>query len=524
MNNSNTTQLLEEDEIDLRELFATIGRYKWSIMFLTLFITTVVAIKVYFMPKYYKSTVTIEVKLEEDQSKGVSLGGAGALLGLGGGTSTNLEKDVTLLKMFRTNEKVLDKVNNYMVRYFIKDENYKEVELEENISIDVTDIKIYDFKNYGMRIIVEPFDETEYKLFTPGRFSNTFIGKFHYSEMVQTEDFSLMVHKKAPFTKPYSIELSGTKRYVYEEIITPNLSIELDKESPFITISLIDNLPKRGEAYLKNLIEIYTQQNINDIKEDASVVMNSYDKQLKNIEKRVDLTSDRLKEYKIDNSIVQPAAQTALLVTELSRVGIQLAQNSYKKELLKNLITFVKKNNNIDAIAPSLIELHDEPTISLIKIIQAQQLTLSNLTMKYNNDNPRIVNTHSKINSLKRKVLSNLKNLQKTLNSKTKSLQKMEANYKSKIKLAPKKEQKLITFSRDYHMNAKMYSYLMQERSSTELKRDKALSRFKVIEAIYTADKAVKPKKALIVIVAFITTLLLAIFLAFFRNFMRKDN
>jgi len=62
----------------------------------------------------------------------------------------------------------------------------------------------------------------------------------------------------------------------------------------------------------------------------------------------------------------------------------------------------------------------------------------------------------------------------------------------------------------------------MQERSASELKRDKALSRFKIIEAIYTADKAVKPKKALIVIVAFITALILSIFLAFFRNFLKN--
>ena len=64
----------------------------------------------------------------------------------------------------------------------------------------------------------------------------------------------------------------------------------------------------------------------------------------------------------------------------------------------------------------------------------------------------------------------------------------------------------------------------MQERSGAQLTQDKALSRFKVIEAIYTADNPVKPKKALIVIVTFITALILSIFLAFFREFIRKDK
>jgi uncharacterized protein involved in exopolysaccharide biosynthesis len=64
----------------------------------------------------------------------------------------------------------------------------------------------------------------------------------------------------------------------------------------------------------------------------------------------------------------------------------------------------------------------------------------------------------------------------------------------------------------------------MQERSAAQLKKDKALSRFKIIESIYTADHAVKPKKALIVLVAFITALIFGIFLAFFREFMKQSK
>ncbi|WP_297483920.1 Wzz/FepE/Etk N-terminal domain-containing protein [Sulfurimonas sp.] len=45
-----------------------------------------------------------------------------------------------------------------------------------------------------------------------------------------------------------------------------------------------------------------------------------------------------------------------------------------------------------------------------------------------------------------------------------------------------------------------------------------------IIHKIYTHDKPVKPKKKLIVIVAFITGLMLSIFLAFFLEFIGKDN
>ncbi len=523
-NNQHPIQI-QKNEINLKELFATINQYKWSIIFLTLLITSIVAVKVYFMPKYYQSTVTIEVKAEEDKGAGFSFGGAEALLGLTtGGASADLDKDATLLKTFRTNEQVLDKVNAYMVRYFITDDNHKEIELDNNISIEITNIQINDFKNYGMRIIVKPLNDTQYKLLLSGLFTNTLIGIYHYSEIVKTDDFSLIIHKKSTFKHPYTVQLSGTKRYVYENIINKNLTIEADKTSPFLIISLLDTLPHRGEMYLNNLIEIYTQQSINDLKEDASIVMNSYDEQLKKVDERVQKSSDNLKNYKVANSIIEPTAQATALVTELSKVGIEIAQNNYKEELIKSLITFVQQHKNIDAIAPSLIELQDEPTIALIQIIQEQQLQLSNLYLKYKADHTTIINAQQQIVSLQNKVLSNLNNLQTTLINKTKSLKKMEQNYTQKLKSAPKQEQELISFSRDYQINEKMYTYLMQERSAAQLKRDKALSRFKIIESIYTSDQAVKPKKALIVVVAFITALILSIFLAFFREFMGQDK
>ena len=524
MNDINSKNDRELDEMSLKELFSTLKYYKWSIILLTFFITFFMAINIYLMPKYYKSSVTLEVKSESKQGGGFSLGGAGALLGLGGGSDTSLEKDITLLKTFRTNGEVLKKFKNYNIRYFVTDESYKEREIDENISIEVNYIKIKEFKDYGMKLVIEPLNDTQYRLLLPSMIlKKELIGTFEYNKIINTKRCSLSVRKKQTFQTPYTLQFSGTKRYIYQKIIKPNLSITLNKDAPFITISLLDTLPKRAEQYLQKLIDIYTKQNINDIKEDASIDINSYNKQLKSIEKRVDLSSNRLEAYKIDNSIVQPEAQAAVLVAEISKVKIELAQNDYKKELIETLISFVQESSDIDAIAPSLIELNDEPTISLIKTIQEYQLELNGFLMKYQSTHPKITNTQSKIDFLQNKILSNLKNFQNTLNSKTDSLIQLQDRYKEQIQVVPKREQKLIKFSRDYQLNSKMYSYLLQERSTAELKRDKAISRFRVIEKIYTPEGAEKPKKALMVMVTFISALIFSIFLSFFRNFLRKE-
>ena len=82
----------------------------------------------------------------------------------------------------------------------------------------------------------------------------------------------------------------------------------------------------------------------------------------------------------------------------------------------------------------------------------------------------------------------------------------------------------MTTIRRDYTLNEKLYTYLLQKRSSAQLKKAEAMSRFRTIEPIYTNPAPAKPKKSLIVIVGFITAPILSIFLAFFREFLRKER
>jgi tyrosine-protein kinase Etk/Wzc len=77
---------------------------------------------------------------------------------------------------------------------------------------------------------------------------------------------------------------------------------------------------------------------------------------------------------------------------------------------------------------------------------------------------------------------------------------------------------------RDYQLYEAMYTYLLQKRSSHELKKAEALSRFRTIEPIYTNPAPAKPKKLLILIVGFITALILSIFIVFFLEFLRSEE
>lgn len=74
-------QYIEEDEIDLRELFKTITSNKWKIIIFAFIVTTLTILYTLSIPNSYKSSVVLA---PQEQSKGASLGGLSALAGMAG--------------------------------------------------------------------------------------------------------------------------------------------------------------------------------------------------------------------------------------------------------------------------------------------------------------------------------------------------------------------------------------------------------------------------------------------------------
>jgi len=80
MQNENTNYI-EEDEIDLKQLFNTILKNKFKIISITFIITSLTILYTLTIPNSYKSSIILA---PQEQSKGSSLGGLSALAGIAG--------------------------------------------------------------------------------------------------------------------------------------------------------------------------------------------------------------------------------------------------------------------------------------------------------------------------------------------------------------------------------------------------------------------------------------------------------
>jgi len=523
-----------EDEIDLRELFATIWRHKAFIFWFTFVFTLVTVIVVYRMPKYYKTTTVIEVKPKSgDKTGGNSfgaLGGAASLLGLGGlGSGNSITKDAALLSMFRTNRQVLDRVD-YSAQYFIT-RRYRPLELpESNCSVSISGLKIYDYKHFGMEVTFTHIDPSHFSLKVPSKipFRAEFLGTFSYDTPIKTPYFECAIHHSDRGATPTRIVLNGDEHYIYNSIISKNLSTEVGggnkkaaADLPFVTINYLDTLPSRGETYVRELIERYVDMSIRDELEDINISLASIDQQIREIKALATQSARRYEAYKSKNAILSPEAQADVLIKEKALIDQKLLEYRHKLSLVDKLIASSKKRANIDTMAPALAQLGDTVTAQFIGKLQELQAQEAALRQEFTDAYPRLKTTRRQIANLRNKIRASLKSLRKILYDEINMMEQEKKRYLDRLRQGPSIETDLAPLTRDYKLYETMYTYLLQKRSSLELKKAEALNRFRTIDPIYTNPAPAKPKKALIAIVGLITSFILAIFLVFFREFLK---
>ena len=99
------------DEIDLKEVFKTLLRYKFSIIFITIifFISSIVF--AYYKQNIYQSSSSVQV-LDEKAS---NIGSTDFMLEALGGGSANIENEIAVLKSRFIIQKALETLNQLLI-------------------------------------------------------------------------------------------------------------------------------------------------------------------------------------------------------------------------------------------------------------------------------------------------------------------------------------------------------------------------------------------------------------------------
>ena len=528
--------VIQEDEIDLKQLFSALMENKLTIFLTMITLVSIAWLYLYMKPVSYETYTTVDVKTQKNTPVMPNME---LFEGLGGLSNDEVDKQMILYKTFSVNKEVLD-VLSWDVQYF-REEGLKKIELYNNNPVEIIDMKITNRDFLNKKFMIYPHNEEEFtlkivehslfsRLFRPildlPVFKNTsfnepiFEKNYTYGTLVETKDFKFRALKVSDFTKPFIVQFNGSKRDIYENIIKNNLTISrVDPKSSLIRIAYRGNIPERSEEYINTLSKMFSALNVAEKSEKNRKILASIDKQLEEISGLMAKSEMTIEAYKVSENIVKPSEQSASLIEKLSKIDFELTQAELKYSMLINLTNAKNYSRNLGSLSLSLSELGEKKIASLFDALQMAQLKRSELQIDFKKDFPELRKIEIKIANIKRKIKSSISSLRNTLAGKIDGLKIEKQKSEDFLKTLPAKERKLVNYNRNYDVNSKMYTYLLQLKSEKTIAQSAILSDFKIIDKAYTDSKTAKPKKLLVLLVAGITGLLLGIFLALMKEF-----
>lgn len=308
-----------------------------------------------------------------------------------------------------------------------------------------------------------------------------------------------------------------------ENFVSEVSSVSINKKlKNFITvkteaISNEEALKKNKEVveYLQSLyqskIDRYLVNTDNNIKATKVQIENLENLETKNLQRQIELLKTQ-NIVKIDEKI--NFHQNIKLKTLNEKISFQAEKlKEYTKEV-KEIYKNSKNNSDTATLAISSIQMVNYQNLILnsqnkiedlkIEIEILKNQTIPNLQRdKKNISNVNIKDLQLKIDNINNVTIVNLQRDKKNMQNDT--LRKLE--YKLTVDLPNKK--------------AKLNQQIEQLKYN---KSEQNIQNSKIIGEFVIKDYPIKPKKILIVVVAFITGLILSIFLVFFLNFIRNED
>ena len=252
--------------------------------------------------------------------------------------------------------------------------------------------------------------------------------------------------------------------------------------------------------------------------------------------------------YKIEktaNTIEEISlANTTELLKKVTTIFIDLEKNNKDKEYLITSITVSKGTKNFieitsEAKTNQLAEkgikkvvdyIQKEYSETLNDVKNKNQSEIKNITQSISNiENEKIVNLDKKIELHKQNII-NLEEQMTFVMQTLKNLNNLDSSIAA-LKLMEKRD-----ISNEMIINkSRLYDLLEAKESIINIDLNKLIERKKVIETlllphnikntqivekILVNDEPAKPKKSLIIVVAFVTGFILSIFLVFFMSFI----
>jgi len=516
----------EQGEIDLKKLFRTIFRFKYSIAVFALLCTSLAAVYTYLSPNVYLASATIQINGEDARTKGDFMAQAF------GQIPNNIDNEIAILNSRFLAQRVLDNLA-IGTRYFMT-KHFKESELYKQ-SPFVVAAQSYDNRLIGRKFTVLPHGKEQYRLIYKPSLKERIIGavtgnpevteitydQLHrFGETVSTPWFKLTVNAISTLEDAeYAFSLVPNE--AMDDYILENLTVsQASQFGTMLYLRVQDTVPLRAREILSRLTDAYLSQNLDIKNETAKKTLDFIDKQLANVNVSLQSSANSLQTYKTQNTLVNIESKATITATKLSDMETQLFELDMEADVLDNLLNYITNNRNISNLEIGSTSFTNQTISGLLVKIQEAVTQRASLLVDYTELHPDVIKVTEQIESMKKTLTDTIKGSLRSIHDRQSLLKHSIAEHTASLERLPKQERELTQLSRKFMINEKVYEYLLQKRAEAAILESSNVSEIRILDTADVGKFPIKPKRELIVLIGCILGLILGTAYAFLRSFL----
>jgi tyrosine-protein kinase Etk/Wzc len=304
------------------------------------------------------------------------------------------------------------------------------------------------------------------------------------------------------------------------------VTIDNERETDILAISYESTNPREAMAMANATAFALIQDDTDNARTEFRRTREFLENQLDEKERLLRLAEEDLRIYKIDNKISLLSEETIKLIEQSSDLEKLLAEAQTEYEVSSNHLAFLKKELvKQDTMLADVNAILTTPLLEKLRqeIVQNQTRYVNLLTKSdYPPDHPELVNLNRSIESAKKQLNAEIQRVtlvkagssdplayrsdliakisqaqieENLAESKVTSLEEAVDDYNRRMAVLPDTEIQLARLERNYRINEKIYSMLMEKFEDAKIAEKSKIGNVRIIEEAGMPDKPIKPNK-----------------------------
>ncbi len=454
----------QEDEIDLRELFSLANKYKFKVLLLAVMVSVLTLVVSLNITPTYRATATLLI--ESEQTKAISF----------------------------------DDIYGF-------DSSQKEYYL--------TQFEILKSKQLAIKVI-ESLNLSEHPEFQP---KPSFIGSSIASIKEAVPFFSST--NQVVMTKEEAKALQ-LQRLV--EQFSARLSIQPVSKTQLVSLSFDAHDPRLAASVVNTLGEVYINHHLDAKMQVTKQAADWLNTRLSSLKTQLVDSEGKLQQYREQENLVDIEGVVGLVGKELEQTSSQLvnARNELNKLTnINQLISEIGASNTQTLQTLDAIIDHDSIKTVKTQLMQAEQ-KVSELADVYGPKHPKMIAARAQVATLNSAMSDQVSQLVASIakqlrraDSNVSALEERLTKIRAEYQHITRKESIYRQLKRDVETNRKLYDTFLARSKETEVASDFGAAMARFTDKAFVPNKPIKPKKSLLVTLAFIATTLFGFVVAF---------